>query len=95
MHGLQGVPHVETAKAPERAWDTNAPLRFRAETDRMTRDIGETYTPMPGTERARLPGAVEEERMQLHRREGVRYGEMEQAAARDVCGRLGVALPWD
>ena len=68
---------------------------FRAETDRMSRDIGETYTPMPGTDRARLPGAVEEERMRLHRREGVRYGEMEQAAARDVCGRLGVAPPWD
>lgn len=68
---------------------------FRAETDRMSRDIGETYTPMPGTERALLPGAMEEERLRLHRREGVRYGEMEQAAARDVCGRLGVALPWD
>ncbi|MGB3968883.1 MAG: D-hexose-6-phosphate mutarotase [Planctomycetota bacterium] len=35
VHGLQGVPHVETAKAPEAAWDTKAPLRFRAETDRV------------------------------------------------------------
>ncbi len=68
---------------------------FRAETDRMVRDIGETYQPMPGTDRALLPGAVEEERMALHRKQGVRYGEMEQQAARDVCGRLGVALPWD
>ena len=68
---------------------------FQAETDRMTRDIEETYTPMPGTDRALLPGAIEEERMQLHRREGVRYGEMEQQAAREVSARLGIALPWD
>ncbi len=68
---------------------------FRAETDRMTRDIGETYVPMPGTDRALLPGAIEEERMQLHRREGIRYGEMEQQAAREVSARLGIALPWD
>jgi len=68
---------------------------FRAETDRMTRDIGETYTPMPGTNRSLLPGAIEEERMAIHRREGVRYGQMEQQAARDACARLGVALPWD
>jgi LDH2 family malate/lactate/ureidoglycolate dehydrogenase len=68
---------------------------FRAETDRMTRDIGETYVPMPGTDRALLPGAIEEERVQRHRKEGVRYGEMEQQAAREVCERLGVELPWD
>src|SRR3954447_18156817 len=33
---------------------------FRAETDRMVRDVRETYTPMPGTDRALLPGAIEE-----------------------------------
>lgn len=68
---------------------------FRAEVDRMGRDIGETYTPMPGTDRALLPGAIEEERMALHRREGIRYGEMEQAAATAACERLRVPLPWD
>ena len=67
---------------------------FRAETDRMTHDIGETYTPMPGTDRALLPGAIEEERFQAYRRDGIRYGEMEQDAARAVSQRLGVALPW-
>jgi glucose-6-phosphate 1-epimerase len=35
VHGLEGVPHTETATAPEVAWDTAAPLRFRAETDRV------------------------------------------------------------
>ena len=68
---------------------------FRAETDRMARDIRETYTPMPGTDRSLLPGAIEEERFALHRVNGVRYGEMEQTAARAASERLGVPLPWD
>ncbi|MEM7035208.1 MAG: Ldh family oxidoreductase [Chloroflexota bacterium] len=68
---------------------------FTTEVDRMTRDIGETYVPMPGTNRALLPGAIEGERFELYRREGIRYGELEQEAARDVCARLGVTLPWE
>ena len=68
---------------------------FKAETDRMVRDIRETYTPMPGTDRALLPGAIEEERFALHRSQGIRYGEMEQQAARAAHARLGVSLPWD
>lgn len=35
VHGLQGVPFVETAREPEPSWDPTAPLRFRAETDRV------------------------------------------------------------
>jgi glucose-6-phosphate 1-epimerase len=35
VHGLEGVPFTETATAPEAAWDTKSPLRFRAETDRV------------------------------------------------------------
>jgi LDH2 family malate/lactate/ureidoglycolate dehydrogenase len=68
---------------------------FLAETDRMVRDIRETYTPMPGTDRALLPGAIEEERFAHHRESGIRYGEREQEAARAVSTRLGVPLPWD
>ncbi len=68
---------------------------FRAETDRMTRDIGETYVPMPGTDRALLPGAIEEERFLRHRAEGIHYGAMEQESARGASERLGVPLPWD
>ena len=68
---------------------------MRAETDRMVRDVRETYEPMPGTDRALLPGAIEEERMQQHRREGIRYGEMEQEQAQEVGERLGVDLPWE
>ena len=68
---------------------------FRAEVDRLVRDVRETYEPMPGTDRALLPGAVEEERLQIHRREGIRYGEAEQRAAQAVSQRLLVPLPWD
>jgi LDH2 family malate/lactate/ureidoglycolate dehydrogenase len=68
---------------------------FREETDRMARDVRETYEPMPGTDRVVLPGAIEEEWMALHRSEGIRYGEREQGAARSASERLGVALPWD
>lgn len=68
---------------------------FRAETDRMARDIRETYVPMPGTDRSLLPGAIEEERAAHHRDNGIRYGEMEQAAAQAASARLGVPLPWE
>ncbi len=68
---------------------------FHAEVDRMVRDVRETYEPMPGTDRALLPGAIEVERTEQHRREGIRYGEAEQESARAVSERLGVPLPWD
>ena len=68
---------------------------FRAESDRLVRDVRETYDPLPGYDRALLPGAIEEERMAHHRAEGIRYGEMEQKNARAVSERLSVPLPWD
>jgi LDH2 family malate/lactate/ureidoglycolate dehydrogenase len=68
---------------------------FRAESDRMVRDVRNTYDPMPGYDRALLPGAIEEESRARHRAEGIRYGEMEQKNAREVSERLNVPLPWD
>lgn len=68
---------------------------FRAETDRLARDVQTHYRPMPGNDRALLPGAIEEEIFAQHRREGIRYGEMEQENARAVSARLGVPLPWE
>jgi LDH2 family malate/lactate/ureidoglycolate dehydrogenase len=84
--GMVLAIHVD-AVVPEAA--------FRTETDRMVRDVRETYEPMPGTDRALLPGAIEKERFEVHRRDGIRYGEMEQESARAVSERLGVPLPWD
>lgn len=67
---------------------------FRAETDRLARDVKTHYRPMPGTDRALLPGAVEEEIFAKHRNEGIRYGEMEQNHIKAASERLGVPLPW-
>ncbi len=61
----------------------------------MVRDVRETYQPMPRYDRTLLPGAVEEELFELHRREGIRYGEPEQADLRRVSNRLGIPLPWE
>lgn len=68
---------------------------FYAETDRLSRDVRDHYRPMPGNDLARLPGTVEEEIFAQHRRDGIRYGEMEQGNARALSERLGVALPWE
>ncbi|MCA9701196.1 MAG: hypothetical protein KC431_26985, partial [Myxococcales bacterium] len=35
VHGLEGTPFSEQAAEPEPKWDKKAPLRFRAETDRI------------------------------------------------------------
>ncbi|MBM3265139.1 MAG: Ldh family oxidoreductase [candidate division Zixibacteria bacterium] len=68
---------------------------FQAEVDRYVKDIRETYEPMPGCDAALLPGAVEAQYTRRHREQGIRYGAPEQASARQVAERLGVALPWD
>jgi LDH2 family malate/lactate/ureidoglycolate dehydrogenase len=68
---------------------------FRAEVDRMVQDVAATYAPLPGHGRALLPGALEAERLERYRRDGVPYGQGEQEEARQVRQRLGVALPWD
>lgn len=68
---------------------------FRAEADRYARDLRANYAPIPGTDRVRLPGAIEEERMARYRREGIPYGEPEQKSARALQEHFGVPLPWD
>jgi LDH2 family malate/lactate/ureidoglycolate dehydrogenase len=67
---------------------------FEAEVDRYSRAIRDSYAPMPGYDRALLPGAVEEEIAALHRAQGIRFGESEQQAARQLSDYLGVPLPW-
>ena len=71
------------------------PEVFGAEVDRYIRDIRETFAPMPGYDEALLPGAVEERCMELHRREGIHFGEQEQNAMRQLHEHFGVPLPWD
>ena len=68
---------------------------FGAEVDRMVSDVRDTYAPMPGYDRALLPGGIEEEKMAQYRREGIPYGGPEQDSARQVAKRLSVPLPWE
>jgi glucose-6-phosphate 1-epimerase len=39
VHGLENVSVVEHAREPEGEWDTSAPIRFRAETDRVYQQV--------------------------------------------------------
>ncbi|MBT4099911.1 MAG: hypothetical protein HOM68_28805 [Gemmatimonadetes bacterium] len=68
---------------------------FFAEVDRYVRDIRDGHLPLPGTDRVHLPGHLEAERMVEYRREGIPYGEREQAGLREVGDRLGLPLPWE
>ena len=68
---------------------------FRTEADRYSRDLRANYAPKPGTSAAWLPGATEEQRMAQYRREGIRFGEDEQNAARALHEHFGVPLPWN
>jgi len=68
---------------------------LRDEVDRMTADVLSSYEPLPGYDRALLPGAIEEELMAAHRADGIRYGQREQDSARSLSEWLKVPLPWD
>ena len=68
---------------------------FRAEVDRLVRDVRDTHEPFPGYDRALLPGGIEAERMAQYRSEGVPYGRYEQVELEQIASRLGPALPWD
>ena len=68
---------------------------FHEEVDRFVKDVRESYEPMPGYDKALLPGAIEEQRMALHREQGIRIGEIEQNTVREMSDRLDIALPWN
>ena len=68
---------------------------FREEVDRMVQDVARTFEPFPGLDRALLPGTVEAERFDRYRREGIPFGDAEQAQVREVCERLDVSMPWN
>lgn len=68
---------------------------FRKEVDRFVKDIRESWAPMPGHDETLLPGAMEERNMKRHRKDGIRFGDMEQTAVRDMSERLDEPVPWD
>lgn len=67
---------------------------FQAEVDAYTRDVRESFAPMPGHDEIMLPGAIEERTVEQYRVEGIRFGEREQEAAREMSQYLDVPLPW-
>ncbi|MBT3342375.1 MAG: hypothetical protein HN712_24355 [Gemmatimonadetes bacterium] len=68
---------------------------FRADVDRYVRDIRQGHTPLPGTDRALLPGAIEAERFRQYRQAGIPLGDREQVSMRSMSERFDVPLPWD
>ena len=84
--GMVLAIHIETVIPAE---------DFREEVDRFVKDVRESYEPMPGYDEALLPGAIEEQRMALHRKQGIRFGEIEQDTVREMSERLDVPLPWN
>lgn len=67
---------------------------FREEVDRLIRDIGQQMHPMPGYDRALLPGAIEAEREEVYRRDGVPVSTEIQQKLEETSKELGVPTPW-
>ena len=66
---------------------------FEEEVDRTTRVIGELQ-PLPGYQRAELPGGPEWEREIAFRRDGIPLGEEHRRSLEIAADKLGVAVPW-
>ena len=70
------------------------PEVFGADVDAYVHRIRSNFAPLPGYDTVELPGHVEARILERHRRDGIRFGEREQNAARDMSELLGVPLPW-
>ncbi len=64
------------------------------EVDRYTGHIKDSYAPLPGFDEVMLPGEKEARSEALYRAEGIRFGEREQEAAREMSQFFDVPLPW-
>lgn len=67
---------------------------FQDEVDSYERRIKRDYMPLPGFDEVMLPGEKEARLEAAYRREGIRFGDIEQKAARQMSEYLGVPLPW-
>ncbi|MFW6058671.1 MAG: Ldh family oxidoreductase [Phycisphaeraceae bacterium] len=67
--------------------------QFKREMDDYARRVRQ-LRPVPGTEGAYLPGAIEIEREQTYRRDGVPLSDRHQRQLHDVAQALGFTLPW-
>ena len=67
---------------------------LEAEVDGYARHIKTSYAPLPGFDEVMLPGEKEARSEADYRAGGIRFGEREQEAAREMSETLGVPLPW-
>jgi len=67
---------------------------FAEEVAGYARRIREGYSPLPGFDEVLMPGEKEARSEVLCRREGIRFGEREQEAAREMSEYLDVPVPW-
>ena len=67
---------------------------FCEDVDRFHDEIERQMQPMPGHERALLPGALEAELLERYRREGIPVSTQIVARVEPVADELGVPCPW-
>lgn len=69
------------------------PAAFRAEMDGYVRAVS-ALRPLPGNQRAYLPGGLEAGRERAYRADGVPLGEEHRALLGTAAAELGVTVPW-
>ncbi len=103
---LAGVP-IDEARADKRFAGANQgamvivmdvglftdPDDFAREMDAYVRAVRD-LTPLPGFDRAYLPGGVEADRERRHREHGIPIGREHEQALIGVADELGVEVPW-
>ena len=62
--------------------------------DRFVGEICSQMRPMPGSDRALLPGMLEAERQQAYEREGIPLAKETCRLLEGIAGPLGVSAPW-
>ena len=67
---------------------------FREEVDRLIRAVCSRMRPMPGYDRALLPGAIETEREEAYGRDGVPVSTEIQREVEKLAEELAVPTPW-
>lgn len=68
---------------------------FEEVVDRFVNEICTQMRPMPGSDRALLPGMLEAERQEIYQREGIPLASETCRLLEEIAVSLGVPVPWD